>query len=186
MNIPEVIASYDSLATHCGLASRARGKVETWPVRGSEAAQIRVNKAPARVTDEPVIKPNDIAAINNSGRELQKLNRLEEALAQYEMAISIKADDVTALSCRGNVLFDLGRFDAALANCDKLLAVRPNDARALNMRGLILEVFKRPEEALASYDKAVAAAPEVIEAPFHSLPALPRIASALPGPSRGC
>jgi tetratricopeptide (TPR) repeat protein len=165
MNIPEVIASYDSLATHCGLASRARGKVETWPARGSEAAQIRVNKA--RVTDEPVIRPNDIAAINNSGRELQKLNRLEEALAQYDMAISIKADDVTALSCRGNVLFDLGRFDAALANYDKLLAVRPNDARALNMRGLILEVFKRPEEALASYDKAVAAAPEVIEALYN-------------------
>ena len=111
--------------------------------------------------------PDEAAAFTGRGMELMKLNRRDEALAQFEKALSLKADDIVALVSLGNILFDLGRFDAALASCDRLLLLRPNDAHALNMRGLILEAFKRPEEALASYDKAVAAAPEVIEALYN-------------------
>jgi glycosyl transferase family 25 len=111
--------------------------------------------------------PDDAASFANHGMELLKLNRREEALAQFEKALSLKPDDIVALASRGNTLFDLGRYDAALANCDQLLLQRPKDASALNMRGLILEAFKRPEEALASYDKAVAAAPEVVEALYN-------------------
>lgn len=111
--------------------------------------------------------PDNAASLASRGMELLKLNRREEALAQFEKALSLEPDDIVALASRGNILFDLGRYDAALANCDQLLVRRPNDANALNMRGLILEAFKRPEEALASYDKAVAAAPEVIEALYN-------------------
>jgi Tfp pilus assembly protein PilF len=124
---------------------------------------------PARPGGHPprVQSADDAAAFTGRGMELLKLNRHDEALAQFEKALSLKSDDIVALVSRGNILFDLGRFDAALANCDRLLLLRPNNAHALNMRGLILEAFKRPEEALASYDKAVAAAPEVIEALYN-------------------
>jgi glycosyl transferase, family 25 len=132
------------------------------PTLGQETSAGGRSQAPA-----PLVKPEEINAFNNSGLALHRDRRLDEALAQYEKALSLKPNDVTALSGRGNVLFDLGRYDAAFANCDQLLVQRPNDANALNMRGLILEASKRPEEALASYDKAVPAAPEVIEALYN-------------------
>ena len=109
----------------------------------------------------------DVAMLVGSGVELQKLNRREEALAQFEAALLRKPEDVAALICRGNLLIDLGRFEQALANWDKLLALRPGDAGALNMRGLALENLKRPAEALASYDRAVAVAATSVEAHYN-------------------
>jgi Tfp pilus assembly protein PilF/GR25 family glycosyltransferase involved in LPS biosynthesis len=130
---------------------------------GSGATHFHLPPAAA----SPVTVVEDVAILNTRGLELQKLNRHEEALAQFEKALSLKPDDIVALSSRASILFDLGRFDAALANCDALLRLRPNDATAFNMRGLLLEALKRPEEALASYDKAVAVAPGALEALYN-------------------
>lgn len=128
-----------------------------------------VGKAPgtAQPMPSPAAQRDEVAALNNRGIELQKANQREEALAQFDKALSLKSDDITALTCRGSVLMDLGRFEAALASYDKLLSIRPNDVSALNMRGLASESLQRPAEALASYDRAIAVAATSVEAYYN-------------------
>ena len=134
---------------------------------GSDAVQSRSQKTLATSAQIPAIKPDDIAAFNRRGKELQKLNRLDEALAQYEKALILKPDDTATLNNCGSVLIDLRLFADALSSYDKLLSIRPNDFNALNMRGLALENLKRFEEALVSYDKAITVEPGSMEAFYN-------------------
>jgi Flp pilus assembly protein TadD/GR25 family glycosyltransferase involved in LPS biosynthesis len=110
--------------------------------------------------------PPDAAALIARGAELQKADRLEEALAHYDQVLQVK-DEIAALVGRGSVLVDLGRFDEALSTYDKILAVQPNDFNAHNMRGLVLENLKGPQEALASYEKAIALKPDTVEGYYN-------------------
>jgi glycosyl transferase, family 25 len=128
------------------------------------APQIVLETAP--VIEAPSINLDDVAILVSRGVEFQTVNRLEDALAQYDKALALKPNDIAALSNRGSVLMDLGRFAEALSNYD-LLSIWPNDFNALNMRGLALEQLKRFADALASYDKAIAIAPGAVEAFYN-------------------
>src|SRR6516162_9934171 len=110
------------------------------------------------------INPKAAYAHNNRGNALQKLNRLDDALASYDQAIALKPDYAEALYNRGNALQELNRLDDALASYDKAIALKPDYAEAFNNRGLALQELKRLEEALASYDKALALKPDYAEA----------------------
>ena len=63
------------------------------PTLGQEISAGGRPRAPA-----PVMKPEEVEAINNSGVALYRDHRREEALAQFEKALSLKPDDVVALS----------------------------------------------------------------------------------------
>ena len=133
----------------------------------SIAAQREPEREPTGPADTGAANVRDVTAFTNHGLELQKLDRLEDALAQYDKALALKPADIAALSNRGSVLIDLGRFAEALSSYDRLLLVQPNSFNALNMRGLALEQLKRFPDALESYDKAVAAAPNAVEALYN-------------------
>ena len=73
-----------------------------------------------------------------------RLERFQEALANYDQALTIKPDHPDALNNRGNALLGLKRFDEALASYDKALAIKPDHANALSNRGnALLEAFRR-------------------------------------------
>ena len=132
-----------------------------------EGSAPQIDLETTSVTEAPSIKLDDVAILISRGIEFQTLNRLEDALAQYDKALALKPSDIAALSNRGSVLIDLSRFAEALSSYDQLLSIRPNDFNALNMRGLALEQLKRFEDALASYDKAIAIAPGAVEAFYN-------------------
>ncbi len=92
------------------------------------------------------------------------MKRLDEALANYDRALSVLPDYAEALYNRGNALKELNRLDEALASYDRALSVRPDYAEALNNRGNTLQELKRHDEALASYDRALSLRPDNAEA----------------------
>ena len=105
------------------------------------------------------INPDNSHAWNQRGLALQRLKRLDEALASYDRALAVWQDHAEALCNRGAVLHELKQFDEALASYDRALAVRPHYAEAFCCRGAALLQLKRLEEALASYDRALAIQP---------------------------
>ncbi len=53
---------------------------------------------------------------------LVKLNRLEQAINSYELAVALKEDFPSAWFNKGNVLAELGRFKEALDSFKKLIS----------------------------------------------------------------
>ena len=74
------------------------------------------------------INPKAAYAHNNRGLALQKLKRLDDALASYDKAIALKPDSAEAFTNRGLALQELKRLDDALASYDKAIALKPDSA----------------------------------------------------------
>ena len=76
------------------------------------------------------------------GLRLQNLNRYEEALASYDMAIKHDPTDSDVYNNRGVCLKQLNRLDETLASFDMALKHNPNHEKAINNRKLLLEKLK--------------------------------------------
>jgi tetratricopeptide (TPR) repeat protein len=100
----------------------------------------------------------------NLGLALQHLNRPEEALGCYNIALALKPDYVEALNNQGMSLHAMHRAEEALVSYDRALALRPDYIEALNNRGTALHVLHRLEQALACYDRTLVLKPDHIAA----------------------
>ena len=105
----------------------------------------------------------DIAGIVAEGRQLQRAQRLDEALARFTTALALDPDHLEALGNRGSVLGALRRYDEALRDYDRALALSPNHAMLLYNRGSALLLSGRPAEAVESFDQALALNPDAAE-----------------------
>jgi tetratricopeptide (TPR) repeat protein len=81
----------------------------------------------------------------------------EEALLQYDKALSLKPDLKEALVNRGAVLNELGRVVEAIDSFEKALALAPRDTKALVNLGNSLYALQRYDEAIKRYKLSVAA-----------------------------
>jgi tetratricopeptide (TPR) repeat protein len=93
--------------------------------------------------------------------------RHEQALANYERALSLRSGHADALNNRGSTLLALDRLDEALASYEQALAARPDFPEALSNRGSALERLGRLDEALASYERALSLRPDFVDALYN-------------------
>jgi predicted O-linked N-acetylglucosamine transferase (SPINDLY family) len=104
------------------------------------------------------------AAHNNLGSGLKELKRHNDALINFDQAISLKPDYAEAYYNRGSVLNELARHQEALESYDQAIAFKPDFAKAYNNRGNTLRDLNQIEDALASYDQAIIIEPHYAEA----------------------
>jgi tetratricopeptide (TPR) repeat protein len=102
---------------------------------------------------------------NNSGNLLASLGRHEEALAQFQLALSVQPDRALAHYNLGTALGALNRHEEAVAHYRKALAERPDYPAALNNLGNSLHALVRPAESLEAFERLVALDPG--HAPTH-------------------
>ena len=76
------------------------------------------------------------------GNRLYKLNRFEDAIVSYDMAIKHNPTYSAAYLNRGICLTKLNRLDEALASCDMVIKHDPNNEYAINNRKDLLEKLK--------------------------------------------
>lgn len=95
---------------------------------------------------------------------LYKLNRLADALAQFDAVLSVQPNHLAAINEKGSVLAQLKRYDAALICVDRALALNPQFAEAQLNKGNICFNLNRPKEALAAYEKALSLNPRLADA----------------------
>ncbi|KAJ3062914.1 hypothetical protein HK102_008609, partial [Quaeritorhiza haematococci] len=84
-----------------------------------------------------------------------RLNRNDEALAEYDQAIRIFPGDPNSHIGRGDVHRALGDFPRALADLDEAVRLGPGYPRAFASRGRLLEDLKQDDRAEADYTRAV-------------------------------
>jgi hypothetical protein len=103
------------------------------------AIEVRAGNAAAAIAHETralALRPGDAEALCNRGIALRALDRVEEALADYEAVIAARPDFAPALNLKGVALAALNRHAEAIACYDRALAIQPHFAPAHLNRGL--------------------------------------------------
>ncbi|HVM32658.1 MAG TPA: tetratricopeptide repeat protein [bacterium] len=100
------------------------------------------------------LDPSFFPAQTSRAQALEKLGRLEEALAGYEGALAVKPEAWLFFN-RGNVLRDLGRLEQAVESYGEALRVNPGQAEALANQGALYLRARQPLRALENFNRAV-------------------------------
>jgi predicted O-linked N-acetylglucosamine transferase (SPINDLY family)/glycosyltransferase involved in cell wall biosynthesis/SAM-dependent methyltransferase len=117
-----------------------------------------------RYDPNTVSAPESAEAFYARANILKGWGQLDEALTNYDRALSVEPAHVDALNRRGVLLADLKRFEEALASYDRALSIRADHADVLSCRGYALWALGRFGEALQSYDQSLAIRPSYPEA----------------------
>tara|TARA_B100000780_G_C21088805_1_gene438750 strand:+ start:172 stop:1536 length:1365 start_codon:yes stop_codon:yes gene_type:complete len=113
------------------------------------------------------LNPKNSDAHNNLGICLQKLNKLDEAVASYKQAILLKPNFSMAYNNLGVTLKILGKLEEARDIYKKAIEMKPDFALALNNLGDIYERLEKPEEAENNYRKALEQKPNFAEVHYN-------------------
>jgi glycosyltransferase involved in cell wall biosynthesis/Tfp pilus assembly protein PilF len=100
------------------------------------------------------LEPKRMDAILGIGQCLDRLNRLDEAQAYYDMALALDAANVTALGYRARLLRTRGQVDAAIVDFRRICKLEPTNAGAWHELIFQLAGAEREEEALAALGDA--------------------------------
>ncbi len=91
----------------------------------------------------------------NRAISLQRLERLEDALSEFENALSENDTLASAWNGVGVCLARLGRHEEALRACDRVLVLEPDNAKARTNRATCLQALGRHHDALAEFESAL-------------------------------
>jgi hypothetical protein len=105
--------------------------------------------------------------LNNRGSVLLEIGRTQEALEDFERAITLQPESVLAHNNRGNALRFIGKPTEALAAYDRAIELREDFTEAHTNRGTALQELHHFEEAAASYDRALALDAANVEATWN-------------------
>jgi tetratricopeptide (TPR) repeat protein len=94
-------------------------------------------------------------AHNNLGSVLQQTGRLQEAVEQYEAAISLDPDGAEEHNNLGDVLYQTGRVAEAMEQYEQALQIKPDYASAQNNLGEALFQTGRVPEAMEHFEEAL-------------------------------
>ena len=111
--------------------------------------------------------PNDPQAYNMRGSVFGKGGRYDEALADFNKAISIDPNYAQAYANRGLVYRETGKLTLALADYNKALSIDPNYADAYLGRGMVYREENKPIPALQDFNKAIAIRPDNAQAYYN-------------------
>jgi tetratricopeptide (TPR) repeat protein len=89
------------------------------------------------------------------GRVKQRLNRLDEALKDFDEALWLDPRNIPAMKERAKVLETLGRLDEASAQFDRLIELYPADPDLLRERAAFNRRGNDPQAALRDLEQAL-------------------------------
>jgi tetratricopeptide (TPR) repeat protein len=98
---------------------------------------------------------NNPAVWNNRGNIRLSLNKVDEAIADFNEAIKIIPSEIYPYLSRGIGYEMQGKWDQAIADYNKVLEIKPNEAVAYNNRGNAQAGQGHWQEAIKDYEKAV-------------------------------
>ncbi len=110
--------------------------------------------------------PDEIlaAAFSRRGDLRFEQGELNDALSDYDAALSITPRNATTELKRAVTLGSLGQYRASIESYGRVIGLRPEDARAYNGRGAAYVRLDDAASAIADYDRALALDPKYAEA----------------------
>jgi Flp pilus assembly protein TadD len=128
--------------------------------RGDDVEALRLIQAAMKKTVTPQVV-GDCALI------LERLDRLDEALATYDRTVILDPNNELALLNRSKLLTRLGQHAKAAASFERLLARFPNHSEAHNSLGHLYVQLDRHREAVKCFERAIALDPNNASAEFN-------------------
>ena len=117
----------------------------------------------------------DSDTFNNRGVVLKRLGRLEEALSDFNRALSIDPNNAFALNNSGQILKERGDLSQALKNFNLAISLNKNYADAYNNRGKTLFLQGKVEDALMNYKEAILLKPDLEDGYYNLGTALAKL-----------
>jgi len=112
-----------------------------------------------------VTKNNDAAHLN-LGFALQKIGRIDEALAEYRAALKLAPDRAETHNNIAHLLDDMGRPDEAMVEYQEALRINPDFVASHNNYGTLLAEQGRFDDAIKQYATAARLDPADWHAPY--------------------
>ena len=106
------------------------------------------------------------------GNDLRHKGKIDESIAQYQMALQINPGSAEAHSNLGIDFFEEGKTNEAIAQYQMALQIDPGVPQARNNLGLLLHHQGRLDEAIDQYQKAVQINPDNADARYDLAMAL--------------
>ncbi len=103
----------------------------------------------------------------DTGNDLYKAKRYQEALAAYEQGLQLDPKSAVAHASKGSILFTLNRYQEALAVYEQALRLDPSNADIYYNKGRMLQNLKRYELALTSLEQALRLDPNLASAHYN-------------------
>lgn len=104
-------------------------------------------------------------ALNNRGLAYSNKANYDQAIQDFDRALSLKPDTVEALNNRGLAYEQKGDFDRAMQDYDEAIRLQPGYASAFNNRGLLYAERKGDHNrAIKDFDQAIRLRPDFAEA----------------------
>ena len=153
-------------------------------VSNSQTSEVEDNQfaaSPANIASLTGVvqrNPNDPQAYNMRGSVFGQSGRNEDALADFNKAISLDPNYAQAYANRALIHRKTGKLDLALADYNKALQLDPNYAVAYLGRGVVYRLKKQTLDAFNDFNKAIAIRPDNAQAYLQSRPALSKPAPA--------
>jgi tetratricopeptide (TPR) repeat protein len=128
---------------------------------GGHTASEPPHHAPESPADRPFWEFLSVEhELHNAGNDLYKLQRFEDAITLYDLALDIRPDLLETYFNRGLAYTRISRYDLAEADLGQVIQLNPNLAEAFYTRGLVHEYRQDYEAAIADYDQALRIDPE--------------------------
>jgi tetratricopeptide (TPR) repeat protein len=130
-----------------------------------QASAPQTSEDPLRFFEQRVKEhPDDLAARLDLAHRYLDAGMVEDALAEYAVALELDPDDAEALAHVGLILYQNGRPEEALRSVDRALSTDPRYPEGLFIRGVILlRGLDRPEDAISALETYLDAAPFGVE-----------------------
>jgi tetratricopeptide (TPR) repeat protein len=94
------------------------------------------------------------------GAAMAEKGMLDQAVAEFDMAVRIKSDCLEGRVSAAVILIDQGKLDEATDRLDKVLEIDPKHTKAHISLGVILGKKRMLDEAMACFDTALKLDPE--------------------------
>jgi tetratricopeptide (TPR) repeat protein len=111
--------------------------------------------------------PTDPQAFNARGLVLAQAGKNEQALADFNKAISLDSNFGQAFANRGQIYRKTNRLDQAVVDYDRAIALDANYAPAYLGRGQVHKAKGETMEALEDLNKAISLRPDTAEAYYQ-------------------
>ncbi len=119
------------------------------------------------IYDEIIRKQPQAYAYNNRGTAKYALGNEQEAIKDYDRAISLNPKYADAYNNRGKAKFEMGNKPEAIADLDRAISLNPKSAEAYFNRGNAKSDLGNQLEAIKDYDRAISLNPKSAEAYFN-------------------
>ena len=136
----------------------------------SESEDNQFAASPANISSLSAViqrNPSDPQAYNMRGSVFGQSGRNDEALADFNKAISLDPNYAQAYANRGLIYRKTGKLEQALADYNKALALDQNYPVAYLGRGVVYRLKKQPFDAFKDFNQAISIRPDNADAYYN-------------------